>query len=218
MNKFIEAAKAKRTEALTRSEGGVKTAGPGKFIVNLVAAEITDNRAKTAKMAKLTYKVETVIEGAPENVGSIIYEYISESHKEEQMARRYTQLVNQLLDAGCSESKISDEDDETLFEAVITATNYASKAIAKGVKIIAALDHVETDKVAENGKPYYNNYFIEVPEVPAAPAAPAAPAKPAKAYKANVTKNENPKSFMNPKAATSKSEEEEDEESEKLPF
>lgn len=213
MNKFIEAAKAKRTEALTRSEGGVKTAGPGKFIVNLVAAEITDNRAKTAKMAKLTYKVETVIEGAPENVGSTIYEYISESHKEEQMARRYTQLVNQLLDAGCSESKISDEDDETLFEAVITATNYASKAIAKGVKIIAALDHVETDKVAENGKPYYNNYFIEVPEVPAQ----AAPAKPAKATKANVTKNENPKAFMNPKAAPAK-EEEEDEEPEKLPF
>lgn len=164
MNKFVEAAKAKRSEALTRNEGGVKTAGSGRFIVQLTAAEVTENRAKTAKMAKLTYKVTDVIEGAPENVGTIIYEYISESHKDEQMARRYTQLVNQLLDAGCSEQKISDEDDETLFEAVITATNYASKAAAKGVVIKAALDHVETDKVAENGRPYYNNYFIEIPE------------------------------------------------------
>lgn len=184
MNKFIEAAKAKRSEALTRNEGGIKTAGPGRFIVKLDGAEITENRAKTAKMAKLTYKVTDVIEGAPENVGTIIYEYISESHKDEQMSRRYTQLVNQLLDAGCSEQKISDEDDETLFEAVITATNYAAKAVAKGVEIKAALDHVETDKVAENGKPYYNNYFIEIPEQPAeSKAEEKTPAKSNKAAK-----------------------------------
>lgn len=170
MNKFINAAKSKRDEAYTRGEGGVKTAGPGRFIVQLTAAEMTENRAKTARMAKLTYKVIAVLEGAPENVDSVIYEYISESHKDEQMGRRYTILVNQLLDAGLKEDKISDEDDETLFEAVTTATNYAAKAIAKGAVIKGALDHVETDKIAENGKPYYNNYFIEIPDTGAAPA------------------------------------------------
>lgn len=163
MNKFIAAAKAKRTTALAENTGtGSKMAGPGRFEVQLISAEIGDNRAKTAKQAKLVYEVTRVIKGNEEDVGSTITEYISQNHNSESMGKRYTVLVNQLLDAGIKEEKISDDDDETLWDAVVTATQAASKAVSKGVAIPAAVDHVETQKIAENGKPYFNNYFIEL--------------------------------------------------------
>lgn len=163
MNKFIAAAKAKRTTALAENTGtSSKMAGPGRFEVQLISAEIGDNRAKTAKQAKLVYEVTRVIKGNEEDVGSTITEYISQNHNSESMGKRYTVLVNQLLDAGIKEEKISDDDDETLWDAVVTATQAASKAVSKGVAIPAAVDHVETQKIAENGKPYFNNYFIEL--------------------------------------------------------
>lgn len=163
MNKFIAAAKAKRTTALAENTGtGSKMAGPGRFEVQLISAEIGDNRAKTAKQAKLVYEVTRVIKGNEEDVGSTITEYISQNHNSDSMGKRYTVLVNQLLDAGIKEEKISDDDDETLWDAVVTATQAASKAVSKGVAIPAAVDHVETQKIAENGKPYFNNYFIEL--------------------------------------------------------
>ena len=173
MNKFIAAAKAKRTTALAENTGtGSKMAGPGRFEVQLISAEIGDNRAKTAKQAKLVYEVTRVIKGNEEDVGSTITEYISQNHNSESMGKRYTVLVNQLLDAGIKEEKISDDDDETLWDAVVTATQAASKAVSKGVAIPAAVDHVETQKIAENGKPYFNNYFIEL-DASMAEAAPA---------------------------------------------
>lgn len=173
MNKFIAAAKAKRTTALAENTGtGSKMAGPGRFEVQLISAEIGDNRAKTAKQAKLVYEVTRVIKGNEEDVGSTITEYISQNHNSDSMGKRYTVLVNQLLDAGIKEEKISDDDDETLWDAVVTATQAASKAVSKGVAIPAAVDHVETQKIAENGKPYFNNYFIEL-DASMAEAAPA---------------------------------------------
>lgn len=182
MNKFIAAAKAKRTTALAENTGtGSKMAGPGRFEVQLISAEIGDNRAKTAKQAKLVYEVTRVIKGNEEDVGSTITEYISQNHNSESMGKRYTVLVNQLLDAGIKEEKISDDDDETLWDAVVTATQAASKAVSKGVEIPAAVDHVETQKIAENGKPYFNNYFIELDAsmAEATPAEQAAQAEPA---------------------------------------
>lgn len=179
MNKFITAAKNNRASALAENTGsGSRMAGPGRFEVKLVGAEIGENRAGTAKRAKLTYEVVAVVKGNPEDVGATISEYISENHNSDSQAKRYTALVNQLLDAGVKEEKISDEDDNTLWEAIITAVQAASKFVNKGVEVLAALDHVESKKVAENGKPYFNNYFIERSAETAETAAPkAAPKK-----------------------------------------
>jgi len=163
MNKFIQAAKNNRASALTENSGsGSRMAGPGRFKVKLVGAEIGENRQGTAKRAKLTYEVVAVVKGDEKDVGATISEYISENHNSDSQARRYTALVNQLLDAGVKEDKISDEDDNTLWDAIMTAVQAAGKVINKGVEVYAALDHVQTTKLAENGKPYFNNYFVEL--------------------------------------------------------
>lgn len=165
MSKFIQAAMNNRQNAYSSQGTGAKTAKEGKFLCKLIKAENTENRTKTAKMARLTYEVINVAEGDADNKGCTFSEYISESHQQEQMQRRYTQLVDQLLNAGVAESKISDEDDETLFEAVVSAVNGAQKALTKGVEIIAAVKRVKTEKLAENGKPYYNSYFLALDEL-----------------------------------------------------
>lgn len=163
MNKFIAAAKNNRAAALAENSGsGSRMAGPGRFKVKLVGAEIGENRQGTAKRAKLSYEVVAVIKGDEKDVGATISEYISENHNSDSQSKRYTALVNQLLDAGVKEDKISDEDDETLWDAIVTAVQAAGKVINKGVKVFAALDHVQTTKLAENGKPYFNNYFVEL--------------------------------------------------------
>ena len=187
MNKFIAAAKNNRASALAENSGsGSRMAGPGRFKVKLVGAEIGENRQGTAKRAKLSYEVVAVIKGDEKDVGATISEYISENHNSDSQSKRYTALVNQLLDAGVKEEKISDEDDATLWEAIMTAVQAAGKVINKGVEVFAALDHVQTTKLAENGKPYFNNYFIELSAETEA-AKPAKPAKPAaKAEKTNV--------------------------------
>lgn len=172
MNKFIQAAKNNRQSALAENSGsGSRTAGPGRFKAKLIGAEIGENRQGTAKRAKLTYEVVEVIKGNEEDVGATISEYISENHNSDSQAKRYTALVNQLLDAGVKEEKISDEDDETLWDAIVTAVQAAGKVINKGVEVYAAMDRVQTTKLAENGKPYFNNYFVELDScVAAAPA------------------------------------------------
>lgn len=163
MNKFIAAAKNNRASALAENSGsGSRHAGPGRFKVKLVGAEIGENRQGTAKRAKLTYQVVAVIKGDEKDVGATVSEYISENHNSNSQQKRYTALVNQLLDAGVKEDKISDDDDNTLWEAIMTAVQAAGKAVNKGVEVYAALDHVQTTNLAENGKPYFNNYFIEL--------------------------------------------------------
>lgn len=190
MNKFIQAAKNNRQSALAENSGsGSRTAGPGRFKAKLVGAEIGENRQGTAKRAKLTYEVVEVIKGEDEDVGATISEYISENHNSDSQAKRYTALVNQLLDAGVKEEKISDEDDETLWDAIVTAVQAAGKVINKGVEVFAAMDRVQTTKLAENGKPYFNNYFIELGSVAAAPTQEAA----VEAEVVNAPKTEKPK-------------------------
>lgn len=189
MNKFIQAAKNNRQSALAENSGsGSRTAGPGRFKAKLVGAEIGENRQGTAKRAKLTYEVVEVIKGDEEDVGATISEYISENHNSDSQAKRYTALVNQLLDAGVKEEKISDEDDETLWDAIVTAVQAAGKVINKGVEVYAAMDRVQTTKLAENGKPYFNNYFIELDSAAAAPAQEAA----VEAEVVNTPKTEKP--------------------------
>ena len=189
MNKFIQAAKNNRQSALAENSGsGSRTAGPGRFKAKLVGAEIGENRQGTAKRAKLTYEVVEVIKGNEEDVGATISEYISENHNSDSQAKRYTALVNQLLDAGVKEEKISDEDDETLWDAIVTAVQAAGKVINKGVEVYAAMDRVQTTKLAENGKPYFNNYFIELVSAEA-PAQEAA----VEAEVVNAQKTEKPK-------------------------
>ena len=190
MNKFIQAAKNNRQSALAENSGsGSRTAGPGRFKAKLVGAEIGENRQGTAKRAKLTYEVVEVIKGDEEDVGATISEYISENHNSDSQAKRYTALVNQLLDAGVKEEKISDEDDETLWDAIVTAVQAAGKVINKGVEVYAAMDRVQTTKLAENGKPYFNNYFIELNSAAAAPAQEAT----VEAEVVNAQKTEKPK-------------------------
>ena len=190
MNKFIQAAKNNRQSALAENSGsGSRTAGPGRFKAKLVGAEIGENRQGTAKRAKLTYEVVEVIKGEDEDVGATISEYISENHNSDSQAKRYTALVNQLLDAGVKEEKISDEDDETLWDAIVTAVQAAGKVINKGVEVFAAMDRVQTTKLAENGKPYFNNYFIELGSVAAAHAQESA----VEAEVVNTPKTEKPK-------------------------
>lgn len=190
MNKFIQAAKNNRQSALAENSGsGSRIAGPGRFKAKLVGAEIGENRQGTAKRAKLTYEVVEVIKGDEEDVGATISEYISENHNSDSQAKRYTALVNQLLDAGVKEEKISDEDDETLWDAIVTAVQAAGKVINKGVEVYAAMDRVQTTKLAENGKPYFNNYFIELVSAAAAPAQEAT----VEAEVVNTPKTENPK-------------------------
>lgn len=163
MNKFIAAAKNNRASALAENSGsGSRTAGPGRFKVKLVGAEMGENRQGTAKRAKLTYQVVSVIKGDESDVGATLSEYISENHNSDSQAKRYTALVNQLLDAGVKEEKISDDDDQTLWDAIVTAVQAAGKVVNKGVEVFAALDRVQTQKLAENGKPYFNNYFLEL--------------------------------------------------------
>lgn len=209
MLKYLEAAKSKRSTALAENTGtGAKTAGPGRFEVKMISAEIAENRAKTAKQAKIVYEVTRVIKGDEDSdLGATITEYISQNHSAESMSRRYTVLANQLLDAGLREDKIADEDDATLWDAVVTATQAAAKALTKEVEIRAALDRVQTQKMAENGKPYYNNYFIELEsadkasteeaETQATEQKPAASAKPPvteSAAKKKTVKDEVPES------------------------
>ena len=93
-----------------------------------------------------------------------------------------------MLDAGVKEEKISDEDDETLWDAIVTAVQAAGKVINKGVEVYAAMDRVQTTKLAENGKPYFNNYFIEL-----APAAAPAQETVAESEVVNAQKTEKPK-------------------------
>ena len=190
MNKFIQAAKNNRQSAFAETNGsGSHTAGPGRFKAKLVGAEIGENRQGTAKRAKLTYEVVEVIKGDEEDVGATISEYISENHNSDSQAKRYTALVNQLLDAGVKEEKISDEDDETLWDAIVTAVQAAGKVINKGVEVYAAMDRVQTTKLAENGKPYFNNYFIEIGAAVAAPVQEAV----VEAEVVNAQKTEKPK-------------------------
>ena len=163
MNAFERMTAAAANKAALYSTGtGSKVAGEGTFYAALVNAEVAYNRAGTCKRVALTYKVIDVIEGSPEDVGRELTEYISESSNEDIINRKCGILYNEALRAGIKAEKLQDEDDEGIFDVLTTVTGAVKKFIDKEAnagKVKAIVKRVKTDKMAENGKPYFNNYF-----------------------------------------------------------
>lgn len=164
MNAFerMKAAAEDKAALYSSSNGGKKVAGEGTFYCALVKAEIGDNRAGTSKRAALTYRVLEIIEGSPEEEGREFSEYISENSPDEILDRKTGILYNEAIRGGVKESKLHDEDDDVIFDVLSTIVTQTSKYIQRdgnGEAIRAIVKRVKTDKMAENGKPYYNNYF-----------------------------------------------------------
>ena len=160
---------------LYTAKGGSKITQEGDFKVALKTAKCEKNRAGDADTLKLEYKVLEVIEGSQDEVGTTFTEYISSKTSDEMLADKIALFVDQLLRAGVKPEKLEDEDDETLFDAGRTAVNVASKFIAKNEDVVVAyVGRRASKKLAENGKPYFNNYWMdpskfEVEEEDAAP-------------------------------------------------
>jgi hypothetical protein len=155
-------AAAANKAALYSSGSGSKMAGEGKFFAVLTDAEISSNRANTGKRAALTYKVVDVIEGSPEDAGRELTEYISLSSNEDIINKKCGILYNEALRAGVKAEKMEDDDDVTIADVLSTVVNQVKKFIEKEGnegKVKAIVKRVKTDKLAENGKPYFNNYF-----------------------------------------------------------
>lgn len=160
-DKMVAAASNKA--ALYSSNGtGKKIAGEGIFYTALINAEVADNRAGTSKRVALTYKVLDVIEGDPTDLGRELTEYISATSNEDIINRKCGILYNEAIRAGIKAEKLRDEDDEAIFDVLTTVVSATKKFIdkeANAEKVKAIVKRVKTDKLAENGKPYYNNYF-----------------------------------------------------------
>lgn len=155
--------KAADKAALYSSTGNAAQAGAGEFVCYLESAEVSENRKKDAKRVCLTYKVTEVIEGDAGDVGRTFHEYISDKSKDEMLQKKAAILFAELQAAGVPEDKIQDEEDSTYWDAIVTMVSYVggkflSKDCNKG-KIRAQVKRVATDKLTENGKPYFNNYF-----------------------------------------------------------
>ena len=163
MNAFERmTAAAANTAALYSTGTGSKIAGEGTFYATLVKAEVADNRAGTCKRVALTYKVIDVIEGSPEDAGRELTEYISENSNEDIINRKCGILYNEAIRAGIKAEKLQDDDDEEIFDVLTTVTGAVKKFIDKEAnagKVKAIVKRVKTDKLAENGRPYFNNYF-----------------------------------------------------------
>lgn len=147
---------------LYAGKSGAKITGEGQFKVALKTAKCEKNRAGDADTIKLEYKVLEVIDGSQDEVGTTFTEYISSKASDQILADRITLFVDQLLRAGVNPEKLEDEDDETLFDAGRTAANVASKFIAKHEDgVVAYVGRRASNKLAENGKPYFNNYWMD---------------------------------------------------------
>lgn len=186
---IIDSLLAQRQDAgkLYTSGTGAKIAGEGKFKVALVTAKCEKNRAGDSDTLKLEYKVLEVLEGEPEEVGRTFTEYVSAKTKDDLLSTKIAVLLDQLLRGGAKKEKLSDDDDETLFDAGRTMVGYAAKFVAKHPdEVVAYVTRKASQKTAENGRPYYNNYWEAYPEdVTAEAPAPAAEApKAPKAKKA----------------------------------
>lgn len=163
MNAFERmTAAAANKAALYSSSNGSKMAGEGKFYATLINADISANRAGTGKRAALTYKVVDVIDGDPSDAGHELTEYISLSSSEDIINKKCGILYNQAIRAGIKSEKLQEDDDETIVDVLSTVIEKVKKFINKDGnegKVKAIIKRVKTDKLADNGKPYYNNYF-----------------------------------------------------------
>lgn len=163
MSAFDKMVAAAANKATLYSAGtGSKVAGEGTFYATLINAEVADNRAGTSKRVALTYKVLDVIEGDPADVGRELTEYISANSNEDIINRKCAILYSEAIRAGVKAEKLQDEDDEEIFDVLTTVVAATKKFIdkeANAEKVKAIVKRVKTDKMAENGKPYFNNYF-----------------------------------------------------------
>lgn len=167
---------------LYTAKGGAKITQEGDFKVALKTAKCEKNRAGDADTIKLEYKVLEVINGSPDEVDTTFTEYISAKTSDEMLADKIALFVDQLLRAGVKPEKLEDEDDETLFDAGRTAANVASKFIAKHEDgVVAYVGRRASKKLAENGKPYFNNYWMDPSKFEVEEDAAPAPKKEAKA-------------------------------------
>lgn len=158
MSKIME----QRNDAanLYAGKSGAKITGEGQFKVALKTVKVEKNRAGDADNIKLEYEVVEIFEGMPDQVGTTFTEYLSSKSKEDILSNKIALFVDQLLRAGLKPEKLEDEDDETVFDAGRTAANAASKFIAKHPgEVVAYVTRRESDKLAPNGKPYFNTYF-----------------------------------------------------------
>ena len=145
---------------LYAGKSGAKITGEGQFKVALKTVKVDKNRAGDADNIKLEYEVVEIFDGMPDQVGTTFTEYISSKTKEDLLSNKIALFVDQLLRAGLNPEKLEDEDDETVFDAGRTAANAASKFIAKHPgEVVAYVTRRESDKLAQNGKPYFNTYF-----------------------------------------------------------
>ena len=145
---------------LYAGKSGAKITGEGQFKVALKTVKVEKNRAGDADNIKLEYEVVEIYDGMPDQVGTTFTEYLSSKTKEDILSNKVALFVDQLLRAGVKPEKLEDEDDETVFDAGRTAANAASKFVAKHPgEVIAYVSRRESDKLAQNGKPYFNTYF-----------------------------------------------------------
>ena len=145
---------------LYAGKSGAKITGEGQFKVALKTVKVDKNRAGDADNIKLEYEVVEIFDGMPDQVGTTFTEYLSSKTKEDILSNKIALFVDQLLRAGLKPEKLEDEDDETVFDAGRTAANAASKFIAKHPgEVVAYVTRRESDKLAQNGKPYFNTYF-----------------------------------------------------------
>ena len=142
--------------------GGAKIAPAFKGTVQVKTADWGANRDNTVEQGKIICEVKTVTDGPADAVGSVITEYVS--LKNEKMAQiKYLQIAKWLVDAGVKEEKFTDDDDETLADAMRTIVHALDK-YAKRRDIVVPCTRKETDKKDQNGRPYYSNYFDAAPE------------------------------------------------------
>jgi hypothetical protein len=159
MANMLETLRAKRENGeITTASTGVKIAGEGHFTVKLTEAKWDKNRNGDAEQGKLSFKVVAVRKDTdPAEIGGVFSEYVS--LKNEEMAeKKYLQISDWLSAAGVADSKMVDDDDETLAESMRTLILAADK-FAKKREVVADCFRKASDKVDSQGRPYYNNYF-----------------------------------------------------------
>lgn len=159
MANMLETLRAKRENGeITTASTGVKIAGEGHFTVKLTEAKWDKNRNGDAEQGKLSFKVVAVRKDTdPSEIGGVFSEYVS--LKNEEMAeKKYLQISDWLSAAGVADSKMVDDDDETLAESMRTLILAADK-FAKKREVVADCYRKASDKVDSQGRPYYNNYF-----------------------------------------------------------
>ena len=163
MSAFEKMAQAAANKAALYSTGsGSKIAGEGTFYAALVKAEVGENRSGSGRRVALTYKVLDVIEGDPADIGRELTEYISEKSSEDIINRKCGILYNEALRADIKKEKLEEESDSSIWDVLVTVQGAVNTYIGKSAnagKVRAIVKRVKTDKLAENGKPYYNNYF-----------------------------------------------------------